>query len=77
MARLESADLDGGNQRVLHTVRDASLYNLVVDGMSGKIYWVTFDHVTRHEEPKVCGFGWRKPEGASHSSGCLTIQPCR
>ena len=25
-------------------VRDASLYNLVVDGMSGKIYWIAYDN---------------------------------
>ena len=40
MMRLESADFDGGNQRVLHTVPNISLSDLVVDGMSGKIYWI-------------------------------------
>ena len=44
---LKSADLDGENQRVLHTVRDTSLDNLVVDGMSGKIYWIVNNPVTK------------------------------
>ena len=44
IVRLESADLDGGNQRVLHTGQNISLYNLVVDGVSGKIYWISDDN---------------------------------
>ena len=46
---LKFADLDGGNQRVLHTARDVSLSNLVVDGMRRKIYWIAFDKGTRME----------------------------
>ena len=45
---LKSADLDGRNRRELHTVPvpDASLHDLVVDGMSGKIYWIVYNRKT-------------------------------
>ena len=46
IVKLESADLDGGNQRELYTGQNISLHNLVVDGMGGKIYWIADNRVT-------------------------------
>ena len=43
---LKSADLDGGNRSELHTVRNASLSDFVVDGMGGKIYWAAYNRET-------------------------------
>ena len=44
---LNSADLDGGNQRVLHTKKDLPMDNLSVDSVSNKIYWITNNEVTK------------------------------